>query len=230
MMNFIWILYFCFPYVVLSLGWAQWEWGPRSFQKAWILKAILLYLSFFLGTHLLLVRPMVEWVWKRGANLSRFKLLSISCILISLPLVAFSYWVGEVRTLAQAQEVTLAIIPAVVLSTMIYDIHRKTWQWSLSLSFMVFFSLFGINEILNPFRTYIYLLAEDYRYEYLRAVFPALVIALYYRMHYEPSGRAYLGINTIHHAWKSSRFSQMFKSTNPRESSLKSQAEASVRD
>jgi len=230
MAHFLWLLYLFFPLVALGLGWAKWEWGPRAFQDPWGIKAIFLALSFGISTHFVLVRPLVQWVWNRAENVSRFKLISISSILISLPMITFGYWLGDVKTVLQAQEVTLIVVPAVVLSTLVYDKTRQIYYWSAALAVMAFFYFFIINEILNPFQTYLYLLTEDYRYEYLRIVFPALVIGLYYRVNYEPAARAYLGINAIHHSWKSSRFSQMFKSTNPRKSSFESQPESRMGD
>jgi hypothetical protein len=221
-----WLSYFCTPLVAIGLGWAQWELGPRSFQDFSILKLVWQAFSFYLFVHFLLVLPLKRWVWIEETPLTPFQLIALSTLLLSLPLISFSYWLGDVRTILQAQEVTISIIPAVVLSTLIFFKTRNVSDWSLSLFSLLFFNCFLVNEILGPFRTYFYLLAQDYRFEYLRAVFPACSIAVYYRLNYEPQGRAFLGINSIHHAWKSSRFSKMFKSANPRDGSLEAESES----
>lgn len=227
-----WLLYFTTPLLALLLGWAQWDWGKPAFSDwAWV-KGLTLFGIFLLSTHFFLVLPVVHWVWKPQENSSnRFKLISLSAGLLSLPLISFSYWWGEVRTLLQAQEVTMSIIPAVVLSVLIYDCRRKSEVWSFALASMVFFNLFLVNEILGPFSTYVYLLSHDYRFDYLRALVPVVTIALFYRLEYEPNAKSFSSfsrINSIHHAWKSRRFSQVFKATDPRKSSLKAESESGV--
>jgi hypothetical protein len=224
--TYSWFLYFSTPVLALVLGWAEWDWGKSAFLPFSALKLILLFGLFLAFTHFVLVLPLVHWVWKNQEGaLSPFKLIAFSTVLLSLPLISFAYWWGEVRTILQAQEVTLSIIPAVVLSTLIYERRQKSGAWSFALASMIFFHLVLVNEFLGPFHTYLYLLAHDYRFEYLRALVPALTIALFYRLQYEPKGNSLLGVNAIHHAWKSSRFSQMLKSADPRKSSLKSESE-----
>jgi hypothetical protein len=221
-----WLFYFCTPLIAVGLGWAEWESGPRWFQDFSLLKLMGQALGLYFFIHVLLILPLKKWVWIEGTPLSSYQLIAVSTILISLPLISFSYWVGDVRTVIQAQEVTMSVIPAVVLSVLIFFKTRNVFNWAFSLFGMIFFHCFFINEILGPFKTYIYLLAQDYRFEYLRAILPACAIALYYRLNYEPHGSAFLGVNAIHHAWKSSRFAKMFKSADPRNSSLEAESES----
>jgi len=220
-----WLVYFCTPWVAVSLGWAQWELGPRSFSDFSILKLSFQAFGFYCFVYYLLVMPLKKWVWLEESPLSSFQLITISTLLLSLPLISFAYWLGDVRTIVQAQEVTLSIIPAVVLSVLIFFKTRNVFFWALSLSSAIFFSCFLVNEILSPFKTYFYLLAQDYRFEYLRAVVPACAIALYYRLNFEPQASAYSGINAIHHAWKSSRLSKVLKTANPGNGSLEAESE-----
>jgi hypothetical protein len=221
-----WLFYFCTPLIAVGLGWAQWELGPRSFQDFSILKLMGQALGLYFFVHLLLILPLKKWVWIEGTPLSSFQLISISTLLLSLPLISFCYWLGDVRTVIQAQEVTMSVIPAVVLSVLVFFKTRNVFNWVLSLFGMIFFYCFLVNEILGPFKTYFYVLAQDYRFEYLRAIEPACTIALYYRLNYEPQGRALSGINAIHHAWKSRRLAKMFKSTDPGNSSLEAESES----
>lgn len=160
--------------------------GTKMVPRFSLLKLMGQALGLYFFIHVLLILPLKKWVWIEGTPLSSYQLIAVSTILISLPLISFSYWVGDVRTVIQAQEVTMSVIPAVVLSVLIFFKTRNIFNWAFSLFGMIFFHCFFINEILGPFKTYIYLLAQDYRFEYLRAILPACAIALYYRLNYEP--------------------------------------------
>lgn len=224
--NWSWTLYFSVPFIAIVLGWAQWEWGPRALADFSNIKLLTQGIFFFIFVYSLLILPLKKWVWISETSLSSFQLIAFSTTVLSLPLMGFAYWVGEVRTVIQAQEVTISIIPAVLLSVLIYHNTQSLLQWSLSLATMVFYYVFMVNEILGPFKTVIYLLAQDYRFEYLRALIPACAIALYYRSQYEPTQTSLSGINAIHHAWKSGRFAKVFKTANPGEGSLKAKSKS----
>lgn len=224
--SYSWLFYFSMPLIAMGLGWAQWELGPKALVDFSVVKISLQALCFFCFVYFLLVKPIKEWVWIEGTSLTSFQLIAISTLLLSLPLVAFAYWLGEVRTLNQAQEVSVSVIPSVLMSVLIFNHRRNLFEWAFSLTAMLFFSLFLVNEILGPFKTYIYLLACDNRFEVLRAVVPACSIALYYRCCYEPKGRAFSGINSIHHSWKSGRLAKMFKSADPGKGSLKTESKS----
>jgi len=227
--SYSWLLFCFYPFGALLLGWAEWDWGKRAYEDRAFFNCIFQGLCLLGFIHFALVLPQTKWVWKyEGEGLSRMKCVAVSTLLLSLPLIGFGYWVGEVRTILQAQEVTISMIPAVLLSTLIYDVTRNLWKWSLSLWFLIFYQTFLISEILGPFHCYLALLSHDNRYEYLRALVPAITIAWYFRMHYQSEGRAYLGINAIHHSWKRSRFAKVFKATNPGKSSLQSQTKSSM--
>lgn len=229
--SYFWICFCLYSVVALWLGWAEWDWGKRAYQDRVIFRCFLEGVLVWVLIRWGLVFPQSKWVWKHeGEGLSRFQAISFSTILLCLPLIGFAYWVGDVRTVLQAQEVAISIVPAVLLSTLIYDTTRKVSQWAFSLWFLIFFQLFLVGEILGPFHPYINLLTHDNRYEYLRALVPALTVAGYFRMNYEPKGRSYLGINSIHHAWKSGRFSKVLKTTDPGEGSLQSQTKTSMRN
>ncbi|NBX82920.1 hypothetical protein EBQ90_07520 [bacterium] len=222
-----WLFYFSFPIWALFLKCAQWDWGFRHYRAYGVFQLCLWAIGMWVVIDKVLVSPLVKWVWNiTPQKLTRFQLIAFSTTVLSLPLVSFCYFIGEVQTLAQAQEVSITVIPAVILSTLIFDVTRSAFRWSLALTALFFFPTFVINEILGPYRTYLYLLAHDYRYEYIRTLVPALAIALYYRAHYEPTGSSWSGINAIHHSWKRSRFSQMFQSTNPGKRSLKTESES----
>lgn len=213
-----WLSYFCFPLVALALGWAKWELGPRAVTDFAALKIVVQAILFFAFVYFALISPLKKWVWIEETPLTSYQLIAFSSLVLSLPLISFAYWVGEVRTLLQAQEVTVSVIPPVVFSVLIFYKTRSVFEWALSLSSMVFFHLFLINEILGPFKTYFYLFAHDYRFEYLRFVYPACTIAAYYRWQ--------LGVNTIHHPWKRSRFAKMFKTADPRKSALEAETKS----
>lgn len=216
-----WLLVFSTPFLALGLGWAQWDWGKPVYSDASWIKLLALFLVFWAFVHFVLVLPMIHGVWRNlEGHFGPFKRIALSSTLISLPLISFSYWWGEVRTILQAQEVTISIIPSVLLSVLIYDRRQNSRTWSLSLTAMIFFNLVLVNEILGPFQTYFYLMSHDNRFEYLRALVPAFTIALYYRLEFEPKGSSWSGIYSIYHTWKSRRFSQMLKPTDPGDGSL----------
>jgi len=226
-----WLFYFSFPFWAIALGWAEWDWGAVALRPYAEGKLLFQGLLLALGVTVALVQPLTKWVWcDVGVRYTRFQAITFSTVLLSLPLVAFSYYWGEVRTIDNAREVTVAIVPAVLLSSLIYDQTRSATQWAVSLFSMVFFYLFCVNEILGPFPTYIYLLSHDSRFETLRALIPAFTIAFYFRLHYTNGENSISRINTIHHSWKRSRFAKMFKSTNPGERSLEPETESGVRN
>ena len=200
--------------------------GPKAAADFSLIKLIAQAALFFVFVYVCLTLPLVKWVWIEETSLTAFQLIAFSTTVLSLPLMGFAYWTGDVRTVLQAQEATMSIIPAVLLSALIYHKTRNPVRWALALSSMVFFSVCFVNEILGPFRNYVYLLPHDNRFEYLRALVPACSIGLYYRLQYEPKGSSLLGINSIHHAWKRSRFTKVLQSTDPRESSLKAETES----
>lgn len=229
-MSLSWVFYFSFPLWAIALGWAEWDWGTVALRPYAEGKLALQALLVGAGIAGALVQPLVKWVWcDVGFRYTRFQAITFSTVLLSLPLVAFSYFWGDVRTLDNAREVTVAIVPAVLLSALIYDQTRSATQWSVSLFSMVFFYLFLVNEILGPFSTYVYLLSHDSRFETLRALIPAFTIAFYFRLHYTDGENSISRINAIHHSWKRSRFAKMFKSTNPGERSLEPKPESGMR-
>lgn len=221
--KYIWLLYFGFPVVAGMFHLSRWEWGAFGSSPLSLVQT--LFKTLFLGLFLygVLILPLQHWVLNRSEKLS-FSLLSFSAVYLSLPLIAFCYWWGEVRTVLQAQEVALSVIPPVVLSLMIYLQTQSEISWIVSLTTLLSYHLFWISEILGPFKTVFYLLMESSQFEWSRIVYPGVIIALYYRVHWDPHHSTlevlWSRINPIHHPRKSSRLSQVLKSTDPRESSL----------
>jgi hypothetical protein len=107
--------------------------------------------------------------------------------------------------------VALSVIPPVILSLLIYLQTQSEASWSVSLAGFVGYHFFWVSELLGPFKTAFYLLMENSQFEWVRIIYPGVVIALYYRVHWE-SGHSSLEalwsrINPIHHSRKSSRLS-----------------------
>lgn len=221
------LFYFSVPLWALALGWANWDWGVRALRSAPVLNCLVQGILLWVFVGFFLIQPLVKWVWiDVGKRYSRFQAISFSTVLLSLPLISMCYWLGDVRTFENAREVAVTIIPAVLLSTLIYDQTRSALQWSLSLFFMVFFYLFLINEILGPFQTYFYLLAHDHRFETLRALVPGFTLAAFYRLYYVPEGNSLSWINTVHHSWKRGSFAKVLKSADPGQSTLETEPES----
>jgi len=203
-----WFLYFLFPAFAVFFKVCRWEWGVFGASPLLISKNLLKILLMGLFIHWALIRPLMSLVLKRTDKIT-FSVLGFSAVYLAIPLVVLGYWVGEVRTFLQAQEVALSVIPPVFLSLMIYLKEKATWIWSLSLTLMVSYHFFLVSEILGPFRTSIYLLVESPHFEWFRIVYPGIVIALYYRLNWElhlsTLDRLGLRINSVHHSGESSR-------------------------
>lgn len=206
--KYIWILYFGFPLVSGSFGLSRWDWGGFG-SSPWVLAQAFIKTALLgLFIHGFLVVPLKYWVLKRAEKLS-FSLICFSAVYLALPLIALGYCIGEVRTVLQAQEVALSVIPPVVLSLLIYLQTQSEASWSISLASLIGYHFFWVSELLGPFKTAVYLLMENSQFEWARIVYPGFVIALYYRIHWESghsSLEAFLSrINPIHHSRKSSR-------------------------
>jgi len=205
-----WLLYFLFPVLAISMNWCHWEWGAFGKEPRVIFLSSVKILCLVLFVHWVLLRPLTVFVWERAETISP-SIVGFSAVSLSVPLVAMAYWIGDVRTVLQAQEVALSVIPPVILSLLVYLQKRSLLCWSISLSSMMGIHFFWISEILGPFKTSFYLLIENPHFEWFRIIYPGFVIALYYRLNWEPQAsslkKILSRINSIHHSRKSSGLS-----------------------
>lgn len=131
-----------------ALGWSRFFSGPRLHTTG--LWATLAGLPlFWLGVHGVLLSPLVKSGFlKPGEKPER---LLAAFVLCCLPLVSFSYWLGDFRNSLHAYDLAVFAFAALAIPLAIFWRTGSAAALSVGVALTAFIPLFVVEDILGPF-------------------------------------------------------------------------------
>ncbi len=136
------------------IGKAAFYWGVGipGFEEVGVL--LLKGLFFYAALHVLLVWPLYQFARRDISQVKDQNLQTlIYFVLVFLPLSAFTYLTGNIRSWVDFAELLLATVPPTLIGAYIFTRNQKPYLFSLLLAVPLFLSLFVISDIMGPFKT-----------------------------------------------------------------------------
>lgn len=166
-------LYLSFPLALLATGLGEMEWGLRAFGPTPITSALFHFVVLAFGIAAILVSPMVQFVWKLvPGSYSASAALCFSAVMTAMPIFAFGYYLGGIRTDVDLQELLTAAIPAALFSALVYERTRSTVAWVFVLTVTVFFPYYLFSELLSGLHSYVSFVSSNQYFAIWRVAFP----------------------------------------------------------
>lgn len=167
--------YLAFPLFLLLTGLGKLEWGARAYGPTPV-TSLLFHLAVLIGgVFVILVSPMVNFVWKQvPGNYSASMAVIFTTVMTAMPIFAFGYYLGGIRTAADVQELSTAAFPAALFSTLVYERTRSAGMWVAVLTLTIFFPYYLFSEVLSGLNSYVSIVSSATSLPVWRALFPFL--------------------------------------------------------
>lgn len=140
--------------LALLVGKAAFYWGVGIPEPKEVLLLLAKGFFFYAALHVLLVWPLYQFARR---DISQMKDVNIQTLiyffLVFLPLSAFAYLTGNIKSWVDLTELLLAIVPPTAIGAFIFARNEKPYLFSFLVALPVFLSLFILNDIMGPFNT-----------------------------------------------------------------------------
>ncbi len=164
---------------ILSLfGLFDFELGGKAMVDGAISNTLVRSLLFLTILHTVFVGPYVLFIRPQFQNRTEVERVLMACVFLGLPLSGFAYYEGSVKTLLDYHEWILAFLPALIISTVLYERTEKLWAYSLCLGLQFIYSVYLLNDVLTPYSTLLNTVAKSEWLYFFRTVLLTAVTAV----------------------------------------------------
>jgi len=137
-------------------GVSSWGWAERAYIPHAGLELLLTAGIFLFGVFFFLVFPTVHLIYneanERFQGLARVVFVTL---LLSLPLISFSYYLGHIREALDYTETGLFLFVPLFTQVLLYERFRSPVVLTLGLFVGFFLPLFVVNDLMGPFKAFV---------------------------------------------------------------------------
>ena len=174
------IFQFAFLFFGVLLGLCTFGVNTRYLYAVTPTSHLVRFLFFFFSIHAVFVWPITQFVSReiegiRSCTLRR----SVFTALVSVPLLAFGYYLGTFRSPLDYFELVILVLPSVIIGVHLFEESEKSWRLSLFLALTIYTGFFLVGDLLGPFVTLFRYAPQGESFVLFRALGPVLSVLLF---------------------------------------------------
>lgn len=148
-----WASFLLLPFVFSLFGLSHIELGGKGMVEGAFHNTVIRSMIVFFAIALVFVGPYTQFIRPLFIERTEIERVLSAIFFLGLPLSAFAYYEGNIKSAIDYQEWVLLVLPALILSSVLYERSEKIWVFATTLGIGFLFPLYYINDLMAPFAT-----------------------------------------------------------------------------
>ncbi len=141
------------PIAFSLFGLSNIELGGKGMVEGAFLNTSIRALICFFAITLVFVGPYTQFIRPIFLERTEVERVLSAVFFLGLPLSAFAYYEGSIKTAIDYHEWMLMVLPAIILSSVFYERTEKIWLFATTLALGFLYPLYFLNDLMAPFTT-----------------------------------------------------------------------------